>query len=160
MATDAQRRHMRDLMWLLYQRRGQVHYRQARPMDWTAMSERGMRATLSRGGGLWADCSEAVTGVCRWAGLRDPNGFGYSGWGNSGTMWSRLPHYTTPSHAHVGALVTFGSGGWEHVAMVYTPGADPLLWSHGSEDGPGLIRLSQAKPWLARPVTLLDIGRL
>jgi hypothetical protein len=36
----------------------------------------------------------------------------------------------------------FGRGTGHHVGMVLAPGADPLLFSHGQEKGPLLIRES------------------
>lgn len=160
MATPAQRTHLKALMAYLRQHERQVHYAQARPMDWTRWSEAHLHALLDSGAGIWADCSESVTAICRWAGLRDPNGRHYDGSGNTSTMYQHLPHYTDPRRAMVGALVVFGPGGADHVCMVYTPGADPLLWSHGAESGPRLVRYSLERAIHRRPATFLSIAGL
>ena len=160
MATVAQRRHLHELMAYLCEHEPQVHYLQRRPMRLTALSEAQLRTLLDAGHGIAADCSESATALCRWGGLSDPNGMHYDGWGNSGSMWSHLPHYTNPRHADVGALVTFGPSGADHAAMVYTPGADPLLWSHGAEAGPRLVRFSVERAVHRAPVTFLSIAHL
>ena len=95
----------------------------------------------------------------RWAGLRDPNGLHYRECGYTGTLLGHLPHYTNPKEAAVGALVVFGPGSGDHVSMVHTPGADPLLQSHG-RPGMDRLHLSQEKTWHRPPVTFLSIAHL
>src|SRR4051812_8894659 len=98
----------------------QIHYRQARPMHTRDYREQAIADILAADhGSLTMDCSEAVTLLCRLAGLADPNGNGYNGLGFTGTLLKTLPHYATPSHAEVGALVVYGPGDGEHVSMVY-----------------------------------------
>lgn len=137
-----------------------VHYAQVRPMRTVHLSESQAVAQLQHGPGLTMDCSEAVTCLCKWAGLHDPNGRGYSGEGFTGTLLAHLPHYHDPAGAKVGALVVFGPGTGDHVAMVMEPGADPLLWSHGYEGGPRKVALSHERAVHRPPVTFLSIGRL
>src|SRR5437868_14540651 len=84
-----------------------------------ALSEQDLEHVLSAGGGVTMDCSEAVTELCRWAGLRDPNGLGYRYAGYTGTLLAHLPHYSDPAAAYPGALVVYGPGTGEHVSMVY-----------------------------------------
>ena len=138
----------------------QVHYLQRRPMASVRITEPALRARLDTGGDIAMDCSEAVTALCKWAGLRDPNGLGYNGAGFTGTLLASLPHYTNPAVARIGALVVYGPGTGEHVSMVLQPGPDPLLWSHGLEGGPVTVRLSRQRQWHAPPVTFLSIAYL
>jgi hypothetical protein len=139
----------------------QVHYAQVRPMRTRGLHEQQLADTLAADrGSLTMDCSEAVTLLCRLAGLADPNGNGYNGLGYTGTLLKHLPHYTTAAHADVGALVVYGPDDGEHVSMVYERGPDPILWSHGSEGGPLFISLSAQRRLHARPVTFLSVARL
>src|SRR2546423_7566147 len=108
MATDAQRRDLHRLMAYLLAHEPQIHYRQLRPMRTVQVSETELRSRLDHGGTIAMDCSEAVTCLCKWAGLHDPNGLHYNGSGFTGTMLARLPHYSDPSKAKVGALCAFG----------------------------------------------------
>lgn len=118
--------------------------------------------TLLRGGGsVTMDCSEAVTCLCRWAGLHDPNGLGYDGQGNTSTLRHHLPNYTNPHAARIGALCVYGPGYGQHVAMVYSPDPhDPLMWSHGAEAGPRLVRHSVEAAIHSPPFTFLAITHL
>lgn len=160
MATPAQRQHLGALMRYLLTKEPLIHYAQRRPMGTIHYSESQVVRLLDHGGGITMDCSEAVTCLCKWAGLRDPNGFGYNGYGFTGTLLANLRHYTNPELAMVGALVVYGPGTGHHVSMVLTPGADPLLWSHGREAGPHKIRLSAQRLQQPGPVTFLSIARL
>ncbi len=123
------------------------------------MTEQTMTHVLTSGGRLMMDCSEFATELCRWAGLADPNGLGYRYAGYTGTMLAHLPHYSDPGNANVGALCVFGPGSGEHVSVVYTPGADPVLASHG-RNGFDFWRLSVERTWHAAPVTFLSIAAL
>lgn len=124
------------------------------------LSEQQMAALLHAGGALQADCSEAVTELCKWAGLADPNGLRYRYAGYTGTLLAHLPHYSDASAAYVGALCVFGPYPGEHVSMVYERGDDPLLWTNGSENGPKLYRLSVERQWHRPTVTFLSIAHL
>ena len=124
-----------------------------------ALTEEAMRRRLAQGHRLMFDCSQAVTQLCRWAGLADPNGLGYGYAGYTGTMLHHLRHYWNPKSAGVGALVVYGPGTGEHVSMVLEPGADPLLWSHGHR-GLDLVRLSVQRAYHHSPVTFCSIAEL
>jgi hypothetical protein len=137
-----------------------IHYAQRRPMRTIHFSEQQLVSLLNHGGAITMDCSEAVTCLCKWAGLHDPNGFHYNGSGYTGTLLANLRHYSDPSAAQVGALVVYGPGGGHHVSMVMEPGHDPLLWSHGREAGPNTIRLSTQRRQQPAPATFLSIARL
>ena len=71
----------------------QIHYAQVRPMD-----------HLNKVQVLpwYTDCSEFVTTVYHWAGAPDPNGFGYSGYGFTGSM---LDHGRRRFQRHFPTLV-------------------------------------------------------
>lgn len=137
-----------------------IHYAQVRPMRTVHLSESQAVHSLQHGPGLTMDCSESVTCLCKWAGLHDPNGLGYSGRGYTGTLLDHLPHYSKPAGAEVGALVVFGPGTGDHVAMVMEPGTDPVLWSHGEEHGPRRVPLSIERAVHRPPVTFLSIASL
>jgi hypothetical protein len=160
MATDAQRRHLHGLMAYTLQHEPQIHYAQVRPMRTVHLTEAELHLLLANGGTVSMDCSEGVTCLCKWAGLRDPNGHHYDGSGYTGTLLARLPHYTDASKAKVGALCVFGPGSGDHVAMVMEPGKDPLMWSHGYEGGPRKVRLSAERAIHRKPATFLSIAAL
>lgn len=97
------------------------------------------------------DCSKGVQYLCRWAGGPDPMGNNFGLWGNSTTLCSHLQHLASPGELEVGDIVTFGSWGNDHAAMVIEKGHDPLLWSFGHQGAPDTYRLSQDR----RPHQLL-----
>lgn len=160
MASQGQRQHLRYLMEWTLLHTADIHYAQVRPMKTIHLYEHDLQSIFANGGGITMDCSEGVTLLCKLAGLRDPNGRGYDGFGFTGTLLSYLPHYYDPKHANVGALVVYGSGSGHHVSMVLEPGHDPLLWSHGRESAPERRRLSDQKKSLGGPVTFLNISKL
>jgi hypothetical protein len=152
-ASHAQRVKLAALMRDLVKHEPQVHYAQIRPMRSVHLSKPVYPLTM--------DCSEAVTCLCKWAGLHDPNGLGYNGRGYTGTLLDHLPHYFNPANAMVGALVVFGPGTGHHVGMVFEPDhRNPLLFSHGQEAGPIFIRLHDEAEHQPPPVTFLSIAGL
>lgn len=162
--THAQREHVARLIESMHKHAGQLDYppHDVRgPLDARTftMSEQTAQHVLASGGRLMADCSEMVTELLRWVGCSDPNGLGYRYAGYTGTMLAHLPHYTNPAAANVGALVVYGPGHGEHVSMVYEPGSDPLLASHGRA-GFDLVRLSVQRTWHRAPVTFLSVAHL
>lgn len=140
--------------------RDRVHYAQIRPMQTRTIRNLAELHERIAEHGITMDCSEAVTLVCRLAGLADPNGLHYDGQGYTGTLLEHLPHYYHPEAAQVGALVVFGQNPGHHVAIVREPGTDPLLWSHGQESDPRTIRLSLERLGQPSPVTFLSIAHL
>jgi hypothetical protein len=163
--TKVERAHMHDLMNLLLEHEPQVNYplhdiRGAKDAATFRLTEVQLRAKLKNGGHIMFDCSQAVTQICKWAGLDDPNGLDYGWPGYTGTLLRHLRHYSDPSGAAVGAIVVYGPATGDHASMVYTPGSDPLLWSHGFDGGPVLIRLSKQRRMHRTPVTFLNISRL
>lgn len=140
-----------------------IDYEAARPMLTRHLSWSQVVNKLDHGQRIAMDCSEAVTQLYHWCGLKDPNGLGFDGAGNSGQMWHHLTHrYTNPSNAHPGALGVYGPEGDEHVVMVIEHDAhNPLLFSHGSEIGPLAITLrNEAGAHQGQPFTFLDVSTL
>ena len=159
MTTAAQRTKLGTMARGLVAHAAQVHYSEARPYP---------KAARYGQYPIVLDCSSAVTMLCKWAGLHDPNGLGYNGTGYTGTLLDGpCPHYFDPHRALVGAIVIFGPGTGEHAAMVVEPDAhNPLLFSHGWEERPGapgsphLIRLHDEAQYHRPPVTFLSIAAL
>lgn len=169
MTTHGEREHMRDLMKFLLDHEPQVRYprgdiRGARDAETFALSEAEMRAKLKAGGEIMFDCSQSTAQILRWAGCdaiwlraKYTNGVPVV---YTGTMLGHLTHYTNPRAAGIGALVVYGPATGDHVSMVYEPGADPLLWSHGFDGGPQLVRLSVQRSYHRAPVTFCSIAKL
>lgn len=153
MTTFRQRDKLVALMDELIANAAEIHYAQIRPMRTIRLRAPAYPMTM--------DCSEAVTCLCKWAGLQDPNGRGYNGSGYTGTMLEHLPHYHRAGNALPGALVVFGPGTGEHVAMVLEHDAtNPLLFSHGGENGPIAIHLHDEAEGHPPPVTFLSVAAL
>lgn len=112
----------------------QIHYAQVRPMDHLNKQQ-----VLP----WYTDCSEFVTTIYHWAKAPDPNGFGYNGYGFTGSM---LDHGVSIPLAQVkaGDVVIWGYAPGHHTAVFVEAGVhgDPLIVSHGSERGPLELRLS------------------
>jgi hypothetical protein len=156
---------MHELMSLLLTHEPQVNYplhdiRGAKDAATWRLTEAQLRTKLASGGHIMFDCSQAVTQICKWAGLDDPNGLDYRYAGFTGTLLAHLRHYSDPRSAAMGAIVVYGPGTGDHASMVYEPGANPLLWSHGFDGGPVLIRLSEQRKHHRAPVTFCNISRL
>lgn len=160
MATQAQRQHLGSLMDMLVQNEPLIHYKQVRPMTTRRFLEQQLADQFKAKKTISMDCSESVTLLCRLAGLADPNGSDYNGYGFTGTMLANLKHYSDPTLADVGAIVVFGPGDGDHACMVRKHGTDPLLFSHGTERGPYYIHLSDERKVQRKPVTFLSIAKL
>jgi len=116
------------------QHAGSIHYSQDRPIDyhfqdlpWTA------------------DCSGSTCAYAKDARIPDPSGSGYNGAGSTDSILANLRQHERKSirDAQLADLVlwAYGTDG-QHVAVVIEPGRDPLLASHGSENGPVAVRFS------------------
>jgi len=103
--------------------------------------------------GVVADCSFGVTVLCAWAGLPDPTGGDYDGWGNSTSIFHHLPHVPL-ARGKAGDILLFGVHGADHATMIYARRADPLLWSFGHQGAPNLYPLSADR---RTPVTVCRI---
>jgi hypothetical protein len=160
MATVDQRAHLKALMHWLVSKQPQIHWKEIRPMTTRGYLEQTLADHFAEKGTITMDCSETVTLLCRFAGLADPNGNSYNGNGYTGTLLNHLPHYTDAKAADVGALCVYGPGTGDHVTMVYEPGDDPTMFSHGKESDPELDRFSVIKAALRGPQTFLSIAKL
>lgn len=159
MATGAQREHLKAAMLFLIAHEPLVRYAQIRPMRTAHLYEQQTADLFAAKRSITMDCSESVTLLCRWAGLQDPNGRGYDGYGFTGSLLSSLPHIQQKDIG-VGSLVVFGSGTGHHVCMVLEPDSDPLLFSHGSERDPTKVRLSVERQYQPPGVVFLSIAHL
>lgn len=110
-----------------------IHYAEVRPIPVHVKPE-----SLP----LTTDCSGFVTLCYLWGGARDPNGNGYSGAGFTGTLLTHGRRIRKLRNALPGDLIIYGPAPGHHVVVVVERGADPLCVSHGSEQGPGLVRHS------------------
>lgn len=139
-----------------------AEYAEARPIAWFTYTWAQAKDAIDRGVTWATDCSGGVTDLFKWAGLRDPNGFGYDGTGNTDSLYDHLPHYLDVERAHPGALLIFGVNPTVHVAMVMErSGTDPVLWSFGQQGGPYIIRLSdERQAHVGQAETFLDISEL
>ncbi len=102
---------------------------------------------------FWTDCSgEAISGFY-WADMwcafkvKDPGGYGYIGWGNTGSILATNRRRRVPLHHRffIGDMALFGSG-YDHTKHVITcrkggTEATSIWSSHGSERGPYSVRL-------------------
>ncbi len=116
-----------------------IHYAQSRPID-------GLTGSNQKTLPLYTDCSGFVTKAYKYAGAPDPNGFGYNGYGYTGTILTACQHISQGS-AKRGDLVVFGSYPGTHVVVLTEDGSssDPYVVSHGQEAGPLHTRLSTQK---------------
>ncbi len=164
MATKAQRQHGYRIMKMLLAHEPQIHYpwhdirTDADAHTWQ-LSEQGLTLLLERGGGIQFDCSQSTSQIWRYMGLHLP----YQGPGYTGSMLATMRHYTNPKIAQIGAACVYGPGTGHHVSLVYKPdpkGGNPLMFSHGREAGPVLIRLEDQKRQQPAPATFLSIAHL
>jgi len=121
------------------------------PFGWTYNEVRPLPLPTLLAHGVRADCSFGVKILCQWAGAPDATGENYDDWGNSVSMFNHLPHITL-AQAQTGDVIVFGPSGQWHAVMIFTPGADPMLWSHGHPGAPNLYPLSADT---RRPITVL-----
>lgn len=129
--TDDRRlRAVKEAYWMI-SRAGSIHYSQRRP--YPLYKEGALPRTL--------DCSGSVCLLAYHADLGMPAGVAW-GYGDTDGIL-RTCSAISKGAALPGDYVLwhYGSDG-RHVAMVLKAGSDPLLFSHGYEGGPLLIRFS------------------
>lgn len=169
MTTQAQRTELHRIAHLLIAHRQQLDYprndvRGAKDEETWVLTLPEAEKALAQGLHLTFDCSQSVTEIFRWAKVHDPNGLKYRYPGYTGTMLHHLTHhYTDPRQARTGALVVFGPGTGEHVAMVLEPDphhGDPVLFSHGAAHQSGPVRFSVERTYHHAPATFLSIAHL
>jgi peptidoglycan hydrolase-like protein with peptidoglycan-binding domain len=151
--VEAQRRAalIKVLRWMIAQEPS-IHYTQDHGLRLAALG-------TPYASPLSTDCSGAVKLACAWAQVPDPNGLGLTvPEGYTGTMLTYCKHITRAA-AVPGDFLVLGDWPGSHACVLLEPAADPLLFSHGSEKGPGTARLSDelayhkglAPHWLTLP---------
>lgn len=161
MTTLAQRHELARAMDFLVAHHTRIRYQEIRPMRLHPTFPQLEAAVVA--GNEVMDCSWSVTQLCRVAGLKDPNGLGYDGAGNTQTMYDHLTHYLNPAGAGIGALCFFGVPGelgTQHVTMVRHPGKDPVLFTHGHQGDPSYRLLSWMRSGFQGQPVFLNISRL
>jgi hypothetical protein len=116
----------------------EIHYEQTRPIPVNHLP-----GTLP----LTTDCSGSTTLFARWAGAPDPNGLDYDGSGSTMAMLANMRRIRA-AQAVPGDLIVFdGPPKDQHVVVLLENGKDddPLVASHGSEQGPLRLRLSDER---------------
>lgn len=162
MPTQTQRNHMVRLAQLLNKYAPDVDYAEVRPMRTRGLTQSRLTIDLEHNVPVTMDCSESITLICRLAGLKDPNGLRYDGYGYTGTMLDHLPHFSDYHELHKGSLIVYGDGTGTHVVMVTTPNdEDPEVYSHGSHSAHAIWSLSTENTYHpGEPRTLLAIEDL
>lgn len=162
MVTQTQRNHMVRLAQLLNRYAPDVDYAEVRPMRTRGLTQSRLTLDLEHNVPVTMDCSESITLICRLAGLKDPNGLRYDGYGYTGTMLDHLPHFSDANRLHKGSLIVFGGGTGTHVVMVTTPnGENPDVYSHGSHANSAIWSLDQERTYHpGEPLTFLAIEDL
>ncbi len=110
------------------------------------------------------DCSTLEPSTTYWVRsetgifVPDPTGYGYSGWGNSQSIWMHLQNRkVTNGQYEIGDIAVYGpSWNTRHVSMCRSRGSssNAIFTSHGSQAGPYATRLYYRSDLLAvvRPV--------
>lgn len=116
--------------------RSLVNYSQAVRMQIVRVPVRFNPPALTRY--IYEDCSSSITGLYWLAGLPDPNGLGYNGYGYTGTMaahgrvvWQRGQSLGL---LRPGDLIFYGGGWPHHHVTMYLGGG--RVFSHGTNTGP------------------------
>lgn len=107
---------------------------------------------------IYTDCSGFVTLCYNWAKVPDPNGRKYDGEGWTGTLLQHLKP-VAQNIVKIADLVVFGNYPGHHVALIAAgPTTNPVLVSHGNEDGPIYVKFLDEKAaqpsgvhWLTLP---------
>lgn len=108
---------------------------------------------------LYTDCSGFYTLCCNWAGVPDPNGLNYNGYGFTGTLLQYMEEIPL-EQACRGDAIIYGPGTGDHVVLIVSDeGTDnPWVVSHGQERGPIKLRhLDEASSHRA-PVRVLRLA--
>ena len=122
-----------------------IHYAETRPFPvQTAGTLPRLPVTL--------DCSAFVEVCYRAAASPDPSRENWSGQGFTGTL---LEHGKNVNRPEPGDVVVYGKAPGHHAALVVKAGDDPLTVSHGSENGPLLITVSQEQQYQPPGLTFL-----
>jgi hypothetical protein len=156
----SKRKHLQNIMFVMYQHGSQFDYGQIRPMQLIRYTKAEFYKALREERRFISDCSETITAAFKWAGFKDPNGLSYNGSGNSETMLNHLRNFFRARFANIGTIVHFDNP--EHVAVVCRASrirGNPMLWEHG-RPGIAIIPLSEEKAFHNGRVTFLSIAKL
>lgn len=123
------------------------HYEESRPLELPDVN-------TAYHGTVYSDCSFGCVILAHLAGAPDPSGTGFRAPAGSSAMFAFLPHLRR-AQIQPGDYVVFGPDGGQHAACVYELATDPVVWSHGQEKGPVLVRLSVEIAAHSGPVTFL-----
>lgn len=164
--TPAERKTIQAIQAYLVAHRTKIGYRMLRPMVTAHVATMAQLEALTAKG-FEMDCSESVTLVCHVAGVTDPSGLGYDGYGNTETMLNHLGHhYTDAKLALPGALVVFNANlmlAEQHVAACHEKDplhGNPVLFSHGTAEGPGFDTLANLQSGFAAETVWLSVAHL
>ncbi len=118
-----------------------IHYAQIRPTkygNWDAH-----KVPIS------TDCSGSTECIYHAAGAPDPSGLGYSGSGNTATLYSNSEHISIASTEPGDFIICFKGTETEHVYVVVQKlaGGDVKVFTHGDESCPKYENLSAVKPY-------------
>lgn len=118
--------------------KGQLPYTEgAQRMEGERMTWIQVMARLRSGGTITGDCSGMVSDMFDWAGLRDPNGLGFDGFGFTGTVMDHLPRFTDTADVHLGTIGVYGTYPGVHEIMFLEDyqGDQTRIFSHGGPYG-------------------------
>lgn len=165
---DSSMRHIaQGVQEYLVANRARVGYVMKRPMGTATIDSMDLLiAAIRQGFGM--DCSEAISLVMHVSGAKCPSGpsFNYRGFGDTKTMLDYLPNYGDAKKAGVAAIAIFNADQplqRQHGAMVHTAdptSGNPLLFSHGTADGPGFITLAALQTGFSGKTAFLNVAEL
>jgi hypothetical protein len=108
-------------------------------------------------GRVKTDCSGGVTYAAQVAKVPDPNARGFDGLGYTGTLLeSKYAKRVSLLQARPGDLIVYGPFPGHHVVAILEAGPDPLVWSHGSQGDPRIMRHSQQAAYQPAGVAVLS----
>ncbi len=118
-----------------------IHYAQIRPTKYANWDNH----TLP----ISTDCSGSTECVYHAAGAPDPSGLGYSGAGNTATLYSNATHVPLSDLVGGDFIICFKGTETEHVYIVIErlAGGDLKLFTHGDESCPKYENLSAVKAY-------------
>ena len=120
-----------------------IHYAQIRPTKYSNWDNH----TLP----ISTDCSGSTECVYHAAGAPDPSGLGYSGAGNTATLYSNATHVPLADLVGGDFIICFKGTETEHVYVVIErlAGGDLKMFTHGDESCPKYENLSAVSAYWA-----------
>lgn len=126
-----------------YNYRSRIHYTQGGSRMYLTRNKVKPQ-DVSKHNVIWEDCSSFATWLYWQAGLPDPNGFGYNGFGYTGTLVNHGQRVWT-NEAPIGAL-TFYGGGYPYSHVVIRISRAGRVISNGNEAGPSIYESTYYRP--------------